>query len=143
MSSINYYLTTSEKLNSILEEKGNLIFCQDTHTIYLDDDNGRSAYQQIVCLDTDDLRQTQINSLVSGFYFVLSTNILWRLDGRTWYQITERPNQLIVYGTLSSFPRPGNEATLYRTSESLYHWDSTLQAYVDYCHVSPQWIREI
>lgn len=142
MAQIKFYKTTSPKLNDIAVENGNLIFCEDTRTIYLDNASERVAYLQIMLLPNDEARISMTPNLVSGFYFVLSNNILWRLDGSTWIQITEKPSEQIVYGTLETFPRPGVEKCLYQTAEALYHWSNLTMSYVNYCHSSPEWIVE-
>ena len=148
MADVRFYGTTSDKLGSIEIKAGNIIFCEDERCVYLDSVDAitsvpkRTAYRQIMLLATDDLRQTLIATLVSGFYFVLSTNILWRLDGTTWYQITERPSEQLVYGTLGSFPRPGKLGVIYYTDDRMYHWDPDTQSYQDYCTASPEWIIE-
>ena len=142
MAQIKFYKTTSPKLSSINVENGNLIFCEDTRTIYLDNAEERVAYQQIMILSTDAQRQAMTTLLVDGFYFVLETNILWRLENKTWIQITEKPSEMIVYGTLATFPRPGKQGTLYMTDRKLYHFDPELDAYVDYCEATPKWIIE-
>lgn len=143
MANINFYRTSASKVSEIEISKGNLIFVEDERTIYLDNDNERVAYQQIMYLQNDEQRVSRTSSLVTGFYFVLSTNILWRLDrDKNWIQITEKASQQIVYGTLETFPRPGSELTLYRTSTNLYHWDPDTESYVDYCKASPEWVIE-
>ena len=142
MASIKYYCTTLAKLNDIPVEVGNLIFCEDARKIYLDTANGRTAYEQIMCLSDDATRIAMTRNLVDGFYFVLSTNVLWRLDNITWLQITEKPAEMVVYGTLSSFPRPGKQGVIYMTDKHLYHWDVDTLMYVDYCNTAIQWITE-
>ena len=141
MAGIKFYQTTSDKIASIDVEVGNLIFCKDTRKIYLDGSEGRTAYEQIMILATDAERTTLLRTLVSGFYFVLETNVLWRLDNLTWIQITEKPSQQIVYGTLASFPHPGVESCLYMTSNNLYHYNPSTDTYDDYCKAAPQWIE--
>ena len=144
MAQIQFYKTTSDKLNEIDVRKGNLIFVEDSKTIYMDNDAERVAYQQIIYLQNEEERITLTNRLVPGFYFVLTTNILWRLDSsKQWIQVTEKPSQEIVYGSLETFPRPGSEASLYRTNEALYHWDNASQSYVNYCNATPEWVVEI
>jgi len=143
MANINFYRTSAEKVSDINISKGNLIFVEDEHTIYLDNDNERVAYQQIMYLQTDEQRVDMTSRLVTGFYFVLSTNILWRLDrDKHWIQITETPEQLIVYGTLATFPRPGKLGVIYETDTKLYHWSPDDNTYVDFCSATPEWIIE-
>lgn len=142
MASVKYIVTTSAKLNEVPEEVGNLIFCEDTRRIALDGENGRVFYDQIMCLANDSMRTSMIRNLVDGFYFVMETNILWRLDNLNWIQITEKPESLVVYGTLSSFPRPGRQGVIYVTDSHLYHWDVDSETYVDYCNAAIRWITE-
>lgn len=140
MANIKYICTTSNKINEINVEVGNLIFCEDTRQIALDGENGRVFYDQIMCLATDDLRGKMLPNLVPGFYFIYATNILWRLNtSYEWIQITQNPDSSIVYGTLSSFPRPGLEGVLYMTSDNLYHWDVDSQSYEDYSKNTIEW----
>lgn len=141
---IQFYKTTNAKLNEIEIKKGNLIFVEDFRQIYMDNDTERVVYQQILYLQSDEDRIVLTNRLVPGLYFVLTTNIIWRLDAsKNWIQVTEKPSQEIVYGSLETFPRPGSEATLYRTNEALYHWSNASQSYVNYCNATPEWVVEI
>ena len=140
MAQIKFYKTTSPKLSSIAVENGNLIFCEDTRTVYLDNGEDRVAYQQIMILSTDEQRQTMTALLVDGFYFVLETNILWRLENHVWIQVTEKPSEQLVYGTLGSFPRPGKPGVIYYTDTKMYHWSEETSSYEDYCSATPQWV---
>ena len=140
---IQFYKTNTDKINEIAIKKGNLIFCEDEKTIYMDNDVERVAYQQIMYLQNDSQRASMVSRLVSGFYFVLSTNVLWRLDAdKNWIQITDPPEQLIVYGTLETFPRPGKQGILYMSDNTLYHWDPAHNSYVNYCEATPHWVIE-
>lgn len=142
MANIKYICTTSNKLNEISVEVGNLIFCEDTRQIALDGENGRVFYDQIMTIPQESMRIAMTRNLVSGFYFVLDTNVLWRLDDVTWIPITEKPTEMVVYGTLATFPRPGMVGKIYATDSHLYHWDEDMETYVDYCNSSIQWITE-
>ena len=137
-----HLLTSSSELANIPVQTGNLIFDQQARKIYLDGPEKRVAYEQIMCLATDDMRTSMLRTLVSGFYFVLETNILWRLDDLTWIQITNPPEQEIIYGTIGSFPRPGDVTKLYRTDSALYHWDPSTYSYLTYSGGNPQWIED-
>lgn len=141
MASVKYIVTTSAKLNEVPEEVGNLIFCEDTRRIALDGENGRVFYDQIMCLANDSMRTSMIRNLVDGFYFVMETDVLWRLENLSWHQITEKPSSQIVYGTLNSFPRPGIESCLYMTATNLYHWNPDTYSYDDYSAATPQWVE--
>ena len=142
MANVKYICTTSDKLNDISVEVGNLIFCEDTRQIALDGANGRVFYDQIMCIPQESMRIAMTRNLVSGFYFVLDTNILWRLDDVTWIPITEKPSEMVIYGTLATFPRPGAVGKIYATDSHLYHWDEDSETYVDYCNSVLQWVTE-
>lgn len=142
MANVKYICTTSDKLNDISVEVGNLIFCEDTRQIALDGANGRVFYDQIMCIPQESMRIAMTRNLVSGFYFVLDTNILWRLDDVTWIPITEKPSEMVIYGTLATFPRPGVVGKIYATDNHLYHWDEDSETYVDYCNSVLQWVTE-
>lgn len=140
---VKFYKTTSPKISSIAVENGNLIFCEDTRTVYLDNATERVAYQQIMILQTDAQRQAMTQLLVDGFYFVNETNILWRLENHIWIQITEKPSEQLYYGTLSTFPRPGKRQIIYYSDTAMYHWDEDTQSYQTYSGGNPQWIVEV
>ena len=142
MANAKYFCTTSAKVNEIPVEVGNLIFCEDTRRIALDGQDGRVFYDQIMCLATDDMRSIMLRNLVDGFYFILETDVLWRLENLVWHQITQNPTAQIVYGSLASFPRPGKVGVIYETDTKLYHWDQDEYTYVDFCSATPQWITE-
>ena len=142
MANIKYYCTTLAKIDEIPVEVGNLIFCEDARKIYLDTENGRTNYDQIMCIPFESQRIPMTRNLVSGFYFILDTNILWRLDDVTWIPITEKPTEMVVYGTLATFPRPGRLGVIYETDNHLYHWVPDSESYVDFCNSSIQWITE-
>ena len=142
MANVKYICTTSDKLNDISVEVGNFIFWEDTRQIALDGANGRVFYDQIMCIPQESMRIAMTRNLVSGFYFVLDTNILWRLDDVTWIPITEKPSEMVIYGTLATFPRPGVVGKIYATDNHLYHWDEDSETYVDYCNSVLQWVTE-
>ena len=142
MANVKYIVTTSDKVNEIVEEVGQVIFVEDSRRIALDGQDGRVFYDQIMCLAQDSMRTSMIRNLVDGFYFTLDTNILWRLDNLTWIQITEKPDSRVIYGTLASFPRPGMQGRIYMTDSHLYHWDPDSESYVDYCNAAIRWITE-
>ena len=116
---IKFYSTTSEKLNTIEVNAGNLIFVKDERTIYLDTDV-RTAYQQIICL-ANDIQRTSLSNPIKGFYFIEDTCILWRYDNG-WYQLTSTPQDQIIFAPRSSFPAEGRENALYIDGTSMYRY---------------------
>ena len=142
MAQVKYICTTSSKLNDIPIEVGNLIFAEDTRQIALDGVYGRVFYEQIMCIPQESMRIAMTPNLVPGFYFVLDTNVLWRLDNEIWKQISGNVSEMVIYGTLDDFPRPGVVGKIYATDNHLYHWDANSETYVDYCNSVIQWITE-
>lgn len=143
VTNYKYYGTTSDKLGSIAEETGNIIFCKDERAIYVDFPDGRQTFKQIMTLQTDAHRIVMKDSLVPGFYFVDETKVLWQLDAsKEWHQITYVPKEQLVYGTLETFPHPGDGKVLYMTNKRLYHYDLETDSYVNYCDAMPKWITE-
>ena len=57
---------------------------------------------------------------VTGFYFVSSTNVLWRYDNQ-WIQLTTSPREVVVFS--NELPQQGVEETLYITEEDIYKFD--------------------
>ena len=118
---IKYFLTPSDKLSEIVEEKGNLIFCKDIRTIYLDDDSGRIAYRQIITLPTEASRVALPNP-IETFYFVEETCVLWKYFSGEWHQITSTPTEQIVFAAYSEFPPVGSATRLYVDGLDIYRY---------------------
>ena len=117
---IQFYLTTSDKLTNIEIKKGNLIFCRDIRTIYLDDDT-RTAYQQIIELPTDAARAA-LAYPINTFYFVDETCVLWKYGNGEWHQLTTSANDQIVFARREDFPAVGNTAVLYVDGTNMYRY---------------------
>lgn len=132
LSILKVISTTDSKLNSLKLNNGQLIFVHDKHQIYMDMNNKRTLYEQIVTINTEQERQGLL-APIDGFYFVLDTAILWRYSQK-WIQITSQPAQCILYeDSYLKFPTIGNENQIYiDTSENAtYRWDDVDLKY--YC----------
>ena len=92
--------TVDSKLASLEQKDGQLIFCKDTQKILLDLNGVRTAYEQIITINTESQR-TEILAPVDGFYFVLDTHILWRYSAE-WIQITSQPADVVKINQGSS-----------------------------------------
>ena len=92
--------TVDSKLASLDQKDGQLIFCKDTQKILLDLNGVRTAYEQIITINTESQR-TEILAPVDGFYFVLDTHILWRYSAE-WIQITSQPADVVKINQGSS-----------------------------------------
>lgn len=117
-SVIRYYTVTSDKLEQLAVADGQLIFVRDARQIYLDVNGERTTYSQIMVLIDEDHRLGL--KPVTGFYFVSSTNVLWRYDGQ-WIQLTTSPKEVVVF--TDELPQNGVEKTLYIQGTKMYKFD--------------------
>jgi len=117
VATVKFKKTTSERIDTIPISAGNLIFCEDTRTIFLDNTSERISYNGLIILVNDSQRESMTKP-ISTFYFVKETNVLWRYDGG-WIQITEPPKTIIVY---DNFPTIGEENVLYVNDNGTYRW---------------------
>ena len=117
-SVIRYWTVPSDKLEQLPVADGQLIFVRDAREIYLDVNGERTTYSQIMILIDEDHRKGL--KPVTGFYFVSSTNILWRYDGQ-WIQLTTAPKEVVVF--TDELPQNGVEETLYIQGTRMYKVD--------------------
>ena len=115
---IKFYTGTKDKLENLSISDGQLIFVYDTREIYLDVNGERTTYSQIITLVDDEQRESLIP--VPGFYFVLSTNILWRYADQ-WIQLTGSPQEVVIF--TEELPDIGVENTLYVKDTKIYKYD--------------------
>ena len=76
MAVAKFYYTTSDKLQELPVQNGQIIFVPDKNTLCLDMDGQRSYYQTIKTFATDQERLNATN-LIKGFYFVEETSDFW------------------------------------------------------------------
>lgn len=129
---MRFIATTSDKISTIVKQKGQLIFSRDDRVIYLDTDtNTRTEYRSIISLINEEQRQSII-SPVSGFYFVEETAVLWTYSiNKEWEQLTQTPdNRILFYSSISEFPAQGKEGILYNTLDNIYKWSSLQNTYI-------------
>ena len=117
-SVIRYYAVSRDKLDQLAVADGQLIFVRDAREIYLDVNGERTSYSQIMVLFDEEHRKGL--RPVTGFYFVSSTNVLWRYDNQ-WIQLTTSPREVVVFS--DELPQQGVEETLYITEEDIYKFD--------------------
>lgn len=96
-SPLSVIATTSDRLAALSIKNGQLIFIQDKHRIAMDFNGKRVFYNQITVLDSEPER-TLLDKPVTGYYFVVSTAVLWSYNGG-WIQLTKRPNDVVFIGT--------------------------------------------
>lgn len=126
---MRFIATTSDKMNSIDIESGQLIFSRDDRVIYLDTDV-RTSFQQIITVVNEQTRQELI-SPVSGFYFIEDTKTLWRYNNSIWEQLTEPPKENLVFAERENFPVQGQEEVLYVDKDTIYTWDANNNVYTE------------
>lgn len=126
---MRFIATTSDKMNSIDIESGQLIFSRDDRVIYLDTDV-RTSFQQIITVVNEQTRQELI-SPVSGFYFIEDTKTLWRYNNSIWEQLTEPPKENLVFTERENFPVQGQEEVLYVDKDTIYTWDANNNVYTE------------
>lgn len=117
-SVIRYYAVSRDKLDQLAVADGQLIFVHNAREIYLDVNGERTSYSQIMVLFDEEHRKGL--KPVTGFYFVSSTNVLWRYDNQ-WIQLTTPPREVVVFS--DELPQQGVEETLYITEEDIYKFD--------------------
>lgn len=122
--------TTSNRLSDLIIKNGQLIFIQDECKIAFDFNYKRVFYNRIIELATDDER-TSVSSPSNGYYFVISTAILWRYqDG--WVQLTKPPDEIIHIGVELPELGQARENTLYvdKSKKEIAIYDSASNTYV-------------
>lgn len=124
---MKFIATTSDKINDIQVQSGQLIFSRDDRVIYLDTDV-RTSFQQIITLVSEEVRQN-MTSPVQGFYFIKDKKTLWNYDGSVWSQLSGEPKENLVFGDYATFPEIGEEGVLYIDKTKFYQWDAEAQAY--------------
>lgn len=126
---MKFIATTSDKLEKIAVQSGQLIFSRDTRVIYLDTDV-RTSFESIMTVATEVVRQS-LASPVDGFYFVKDTKTLWHYEDQTWICITEPPKESLVFADYENFPKVGEEKVLYCDKDKIYQWDSESKSYIE------------
>lgn len=122
MAQMKIVYTTSEKLPELDVVNGQIIFEEDTHTIYMDMKGKRTSYSTIYVFSTESERINYSDPLF-GFYFVEETNIVWRYKNK-WIQVTGSPSSVLYFGDVpNNFPIEGQEGILYCSDNGVYKWD--------------------
>lgn len=130
---MKFIATNKNKVSDIAVTNGQIIFSRDERVIYLDAENERTAFQQIIILSTEAQRKSLV-SPVEGFYFVEDTAILWNLRSGYWTPLNQKPDEQIIFDDM---PVKGKAERLYVNDGVIYQWDTTLKTYVQVNQ--PQW----
>lgn len=125
MAKMRFISTTSDKVNDIAVERGNLIFDRERRVIYFDSDI-RTSFSQIITLNTEEQRIALLYPLI-GFYFIKDTKALWNYDDG-WSKVAggtapaPEHNELFFANSIDDFPTIGSTDVLYIASDSSYRW---------------------
>ncbi len=120
MAKITYYSTSIDKLDQIPVVDGNLIFVEDERAIFLDANNVRTSYQQIICIQSEEQRAA-LQYPLKGFYFIKDSCVLWRYDDG-WYQMTTTPQEQIIFRPVGSLPPEGESNKIYIDGINIYRF---------------------
>lgn len=120
--------TSSFKIRDLVIRDNQLIFIRDLGRIAFDSQGKRVFYNQIVELETDVDRLALVNP-ISGYYFVISSAVLWRYDNG-WIQITDKPNEVAFIGV--ELPELGQENKIYIDTDDkeISVWDEKNERYI-------------
>ena len=122
--------TTSDRVQDLSVNNGQLIFLKDVGRIAFDFNDVRVFYNQIVEIETD-AERLSLKEPLSGYYFVISTGTLWYYR-YSWVQVTDKPQEVVFVGV--ELPLLGQANTIYANitqgSENVSVWDENLGAYV-------------
>lgn len=121
---VKFVSTVDSKLSQLTIENGQLIFASDTRRIYLDFNNIRTEYSQIILLAKESDR-TNYLSPITAFYFVKETKVFWRYENGEWIQLTSPPKETVVFINYSNLPETGEEKVLYITETQSYIWNGS------------------
>lgn len=122
MAKAKLYYTSSEYINALPINNGNIIFVPDANMFCLDMSNQRFTYTTIKTFATEAARAA-MPFPNEGFYFVEETYVFWRWHNNEWSQITPSYLKPVVYGaSIEDFPSIGQPETLYYTDDGIYHW---------------------
>lgn len=119
MATNKFICTSSEKLDTIPFQPGQIMFTEDARAIYVDGTT-RTCYQQIIFLGTEAQRES-LPIPLHGFYFVEETKILWEYDSG-WHQLTQSPEKQIVFDDKDNFPEIGDFQTIYIDGTAMYRY---------------------
>lgn len=115
---MKFFATTSTKVDSIPFATNQIIFSTDDRVIYLDG-RERVKFDTIITLVYENQRET---AFLNGYYFVEETSVFWRLHDSEWTQITNPPDENIIFTDEDALPTVGKEKTLYVTEQDIYQW---------------------
>jgi len=126
----NLYTVSAKNLSKLSVRDGNVIFVTDNATVCLDINGVRYPYRTIQTFKTEEDRE-QYASVLDGYYYVLSSNVMWNFSNGSWKQLTPSNLEPVVFGTdVHDFPKEGNPTTLYIANKATYKWSASTKEYI-------------
>ena len=80
---LSFLSTTGDRLSSLPQKDGQLIFVYDKKQVILDNHGVRTIYEQIQTLETEEER-IRLDKPIESFYFIVETSMLWRYVKNEW-----------------------------------------------------------
>lgn len=115
------YLKNESKMSEVPITPGQVLYIEDTHSIYFDNkDEQRVSFALVVDLQTD-LQRTSLGHPINAIYFVQETGILWKYTDK-WIQLTGEADQQIVFANYDDFPEIGMSRRIYVDGIDMYRW---------------------
>lgn len=116
MANVKFIATNSNKLSEIAKKDGQIIFSRDEQVIYLDSSNKRTAFKNILIIDTEANRAQSV-AIEGCFYFVEDSNLLYRYKDSQWNCLNSSE---IIFNDRNAFPEIGDATKLYATNDAIY-----------------------
>lgn len=126
---VRFVTTKAAKLSSLEVRDGQIIFVSDTRHIFLDFNGGRTCYECITTISTEQERLSLLAPIV-GFYYIAETHTIWSYDAQDWHQLTpDTIEQVVIVSDYQDLPQTGNPKQLYVTDQATYKWDNISKLY--------------
>ena len=126
MANMRFIATTKEKLDSIEKVDGQVIFVRDEQVIYLDSENKRDAFKNILIIDTE-ANRAETTGIEGSFYYVEDSKLLYRYKDSQWNCLNSSE---IIFSDRQSFPELGDASKIYIADNIIYKWDTNEADYI-------------
>ena len=102
MAKLNLIETIQTKLSTLTKKDGQLIIIRDNASLYVDLDGARIYISDWIDISTDEERLAMLTPLNNKYYYVVSTNKIWRYISGSWVQVTLHNASDILYDNTTS-----------------------------------------
>lgn len=125
----NLYTVSAKNLSKLPVRDGNVIFVTDSATVCLDINGIRYSYNTLQTFKTEEDRE-KYSAVIDGYYYVLSSNVMWNFSNGSWKQLTPSNLEPVVFAMdAHDFPKEGNPTTLYVADKAMYKWNTATKEY--------------